>query len=98
MKNIGSGYQGPPGGMKVSVVKASQLPKASPSPKSTPCRTGGGNKGAKAHWRILRKIPQPENHLSRDFAGILAKNDNAEYPIAGCEAPNVNSPLLQTVV
>ena len=79
MKNMSNGYRVPPGRMKLSVVKASQLP------KSVTCNTG--SKGVRARWRILdnsqRKIPVRTNSLPQEFAGLMATNGSAEFPSAG---------------
>lgn len=79
MKNMSNGYRVPPGRMKLSVVKASQLP------KSVTCNTG--SKGVRARWRILdnsqRKIPVHTNSLPQEFAGLMATNGSAEFSNAG---------------
>lgn len=80
MRNMSNGYRVPPGRMRLSVVKASQLP------KSVTCNTG--SKGMKARWRILdnsqRKIPVHTNSLPpQEFIGFMPTNGSAEFPSAG---------------
>lgn len=89
MKSIRNGYQGPFGRMKLTVVKASQVPRTytyrtGAGGSNSNNNKGGGGGGGKPHWRILRKIPEPE------------KNSNAT--IAACETAGLSSPRLQAVV
>ncbi|CAI9119043.1 OLC1v1020697C1 [Oldenlandia corymbosa var. corymbosa] len=72
MKNMSNGYRVPPGRMKLSVVKASQLPKGMTAPNH-----GGGKGGTKAHWRVLDSS-QRKTHSSPEGPQISNPNEEEE--------------------
>lgn len=80
MKNLNNGYQGSAGGMGLSILRASQLPKNA-------LLDNGIGKGTKACWKILdynlRRTPMYSQHLPHYFVGYVAIDREAEYPSAG---------------
>ncbi|KAG6731546.1 hypothetical protein I3842_01G133700 [Carya illinoinensis] len=80
MKNLKNGYQGSAGGMGLSILQASQLP------KSALLDTGIG-KRTKACWKILdynlRRTPMYSQHLPHYFVGYVATDREPEHPRDG---------------
>lgn len=79
LKSIDNGYQGATGKMKLSVVKANQLPKKA--------QFAFERKNTKPCWRVVddnRKKTNPQSKYKPHCADkYLPTNDSPEYPSAG---------------
>lgn len=80
LKSIDNGYQGSTGKMKLSIVKANQLPKKA--------QFAFERKNTKPCWRVVddnRKKNNPRSKYSKPHCAdeYLPTNDSPEYPSAG---------------